>query len=110
MLEKIFGNSTAEKALLHIYHYGSIHAAAVAGDYGIAVTPIHRQLERFEEAGILVAKSVGRTRLYAWNPKSPLTRPVQELVGIAYNAIPLKEREALFGTRRRPRRKGKPVL
>ena len=110
MLEGIFGNRTAERVLLHVFHYGEIHASAIAGDYGIALNPIKGQLDRFERAGILVSKEMGRTRIYSFNPKSALTRPVRELIEMAYEAIPLKEREVIFSARRRPRRKGKPVL
>ena len=56
MLEGIFGNKTAEKVLLHIYHYGQIHASAIAKDYGIYSRSVLNQLERFENAGILVSK------------------------------------------------------
>jgi hypothetical protein len=110
MLEGIFGNRTAERVLLHVFHYGEIHASGIANDYGSALNPIKGQLDRFERAGILVSKEVGRTRVYSFNPKSVLVKPVRELVGIVYESIPLREREKIFGHRRRPRRKGKPVL
>ncbi len=110
MIEGILGNKTAEKVLLHIFHYGEIHASGIASDYGMALNPVIQQLDRFERAGVLVSKVVGRSRVYSFNPKSPFTRPVKELVEIVYETIPLKEREQLFGVRRRPRRKGKPVL
>jgi hypothetical protein len=110
MLEGIFGNQTAERVLLHVFHYGQIHASAIAADYGVALTPIMRQLARFEGAGILTSKEVGRSRLYLFNPKSPFHKPVRELIRIVYESIPLKEREKIFQVRRRPRRKGKPVL
>lgn len=110
MLEGIFGNKTAEKVLLHIYHYGEIHASAIAQDYGIALNPIKGQLDRFEQAGILASKEVGRSRIYFFNPKSVFLKPVKELLKMVYESIPLKERETLFASRRRPRRKGKPVL
>jgi predicted transcriptional regulator len=63
MLEGIFGNKTAEKVLLHIYHYGEVHASAIAQDYEIAINPIKGQLNRFEEAGILASKEIGRSRV-----------------------------------------------
>lgn len=110
MLEGIFGNKTAEKALLHVYHYSEIHASAIAHDYGLALDPIKKQLERFEAAGVLSAKQVGRSRVYTFNPKSPYLGPIKELLKIVYESIPLREREQIFGVRRRPRRKGKPVL
>lgn len=110
MLEGIFGNKTAERVLLHIFHYGEIHASAIANDYKMALNPIKQQLIRFENAGVLVSKEVGRSRTYRFNPKSPWVAPLKDLLKIGYEAIPLSERERLFGVRRRPRRQGKPVL
>ena len=109
MLEGIFGNKTAEKVLLHIFHYGESHASAIAKDFSTAVNPIIQQLNRFEAAGILVSKESGRSRIYSFNPKSPFSKPVKEIIEKAYESISLAERQKMFETRRRPRRKGKPV-
>ena len=110
MLEGIFGNKTAEKVLLHIFHYGESHASGIAKDFSVAVNPVLQQLNRFEEAGVLVSKESGRSRVYSFNPKSPYNKPIQEIIEKAYDSISLEERQKLFETRRRPRRKGKPVL
>ena len=110
MLESIFGNSSAEKALLHIYHYGEIHASAIAKDYEQSITPIKSQLERFELGGILKSKLMGKTRVFSFNDKSPWMKPIHQILEIAYNSIPLEERQEIFNTRRRPRRTGKPIL
>ena len=109
MLEGLFGNKTAEKVLLHIFHYGESHASAIAKDFDTSLNPILQQLNRFESAGVLVSKEAGRSRIYSFNAKSPLTKPLRSLVEVAYEAIPLSERQLLFQTRRRPRRKGKPI-
>ena len=109
MLEGIFGNKTAEKVLIHIFHYGEIHVAAIARDYSISENQVRNQLERFENANILTSKVIGKSRLYQFNPKSPFTKYVQEIIKIAYNSIPLEERKQLFQERRRPRKKGKTV-
>ena len=108
MLEGIFGNKTAEKVLLHIFHYGESHASAIAKDFSTAVNPIIQQLNRFEAAGILVSKESGRSRIYSFNPKSPFSKPSVHIEK-AYESISLAERQKMFETRRRPRRKGKPV-
>ncbi len=110
MLEGIFGNKTAERVLLHVFHYGEIHASGIAADYKAALNPIKGQLDRFERAGVLISKEMGRTRMYSFNPKSPLTVPVKSLIQIVYESLPLLDREKIFSVRRRPRRKGKPVL
>jgi predicted ArsR family transcriptional regulator len=110
MLEGIFGNKTAEKILIHIMHYGEIHAAAIARDYSISENQVRNQLDRFENANIIISKVIGRARLYRFNPKSPYSKAVQEIIKIAYNSIPLSEKENLFKIRRRPRKKGKDIL
>lgn len=109
MLEGIFGNKTAEKVLLHIFHHGESYSSNIAKDFGVALNPVIQQLNRFESSGVLVSKEAGRTRVYSFNPKSAFSKPVRELVELAYEAIPLAERTKLFKTRRRPRRKGKPI-
>src|SRR5436305_1949523 len=109
MLEGIFGNKTAERVLLHIFHYGSSHASAIASDFKMSLTPIRQQLDRFESANVLISKQIGRSRVYSFNPKSALTKPVRDLTRLLYESIPQKDRQELFQTRRRPRRKGKPV-
>ena len=109
MLEGIFGNKTAEKVLLHIFHYGESHASAIAKDFSVAVNPVLQQLNRFERAGLLISKESGRSRIYSFNSKSVFNKPIQEILEKAYESIPISERQKIFETRRRPRRKGKPV-
>ena len=48
MIEKIVGNKTAEGALLHIYHNHESYASLIASDFGIAITPVAKQLDRFD--------------------------------------------------------------
>jgi hypothetical protein len=38
----------------------------------------------------------------------PVEAPLETL-GVFYESMPLEERERMFATRRRPRRRGKPV-
>ena len=109
-LDLLFGSLTTKRILLHLFHYHEIHAGGIADDYQSSVTPFARQLNRLEGGGILVSRLAGRTRLYQLNPKSAYKNALKKLVEIAYETIPLSERERIFHTRRRPRRKGKPVL
>ena len=109
MLENIFGNKSTERVLLHVYHYGESHASGIAKDFNVALNPILQQLNKLEKSGVLVSKVIGRSRLYSFNLKSPFTKPIKDLISIVYNSISISEKEKLFSTRRRPRRKGKPV-
>lgn len=108
-LEALLGNKTAAMLMLYLFHYGEAYPTGAARDLGLSQSPVQRQLEKFESAGLLVSKLVGRTRIYTFNPKHPATQRLRELVRVFYEGMSLREREQMFGTRRRPRRRGKPV-
>ena len=110
MLDKILGNETASKIMLHLYHYSEIYPTAVAKDYEISVSQVQKQFHRFEDAGVLVSKLVGRTRVYLFNLKSPTTKVFVQLIKVYYDTLSTKDKERIFKQRRRPRRKDKPVI
>lgn len=83
MLEGLLGNKSAEKVMLALYACGELHASAIAQMNETALDPIKKQLERFEEAGFLVSRVVGRSRLYSFNSKHPISEPLKELLAVA---------------------------
>jgi len=109
-LHALLGSQTAAQLMLYLFHYGEAYATGMARDLGIAVSPIQRQLEKFETAGFLISKTVGKTRIYAFNPKQPATERLKELIRVFYEAMSRDERREMFPARRRPRRRGKPVI
>ncbi len=110
MLDKILGSEIAMKIMLHLVHYAEIYPSAVAKDYKIALSAVQKQFSRFEEAGILVSKLVGKTRVYTFNKKSKVAKTFYELVKLYYDGLSLADKEKIFSERRRPRRPGKPVI
>ena len=109
-LEALFGNRTAAKLMLYLFHYGEAYSRGAARDLGIAVSAVQRQFDKFESAGLLVSRMLGTTRVYSFNPRQPATAKLKELIRVFYEAMTIKEREQLFPARRRPRRRGKPVV
>jgi hypothetical protein len=109
MLDELIGK-TAQKILLHLFHYGETYASAVSKDLVTSLSQVQRQLDHLEATGLLVSKLSGKTRIYTFNPKSPFSKPFREVVRIEYESIPSVEREKLFAQRRRPRRRGKPII
>lgn len=109
-LVALFGNRTAAMLMLYLFHYGEIYPTGAARDLGLSLSPVQRQLEKFEAAGLFVSRLLGGVRIYTFQAKHPAARKLQELVGIFYEGMPLEERERVFGVRRRPRRRGKPVI
>lgn len=108
-LDALFGNRTAAKLLVYLYHYGEAYARGAARDMGVALSPVQRQFDKLEAGGWLVSKMLGNTRVYAFNPRLPATAKLKELVRVFYEGMSVREREQLFSARRRPRRRGKPV-
>lgn len=111
MLDIILGSKTAQKLFLHLYHYGESYPSAVAKDMKVSLGAVQKQFERFENAGIIISKLQGRTRVYQFNLKNgSIVKPFKQIVKVLYDSISLREKEELFHTRRRPRRAGKPVI
>lgn len=110
MLDKILGTETAAFIMLHLFHYGEVHARGLARDTGKSLSAIQNQLQKFEEAGVILSKKVGNVRLYRFNKKSPLTKPLMDLIGIIHASMSLPDKAIFFSERKRPRRAGKPVI
>ncbi|MHC4892083.1 MAG: winged helix-turn-helix domain-containing protein [Planctomycetota bacterium] len=107
-LEALVGG-TAAKLLLYLVHYGEAYPTAVAEQFGLSLAGVQHQCRKLEEAGLLISKKVGRTRVYRFQPKHPAVAKLRALAEVFYEGIPLEERAVVFATRRRPRRAGKPV-
>ncbi len=110
MIEAIFGNKTAAQVMLYLFHYGEAYANGIARDMEITLSQVQKQLDKFEAAGVFVSKKMGTVRIYTFNPKLGVVKKLKELIQEFYEAIPLEERQVMFSERRRPRRKGKPVI
>ena len=54
-------------------------------------------------------RSVGRTRVFTWNPRYPFLDPLRALLASAMEYLPASEVQAYFRKRTRPRRSGKPL-
>lgn len=83
MLEGLLGNKSAEKVMLALYAHEELHASAIAQMYDVALDPIKKQLERFEEAGFLISRVVGRSKLYRFNEEHAIIEPLRDLLLVA---------------------------
>ena len=108
MLEPLLGSISSERVLLFLYARGTGYGREIARFYQTDLTPIQRQLEKLEAAGVLASRPAGRTRLYSFNPRYAFKPELERLLEKALTFYPPAEREALLMNRRRPRRSGKP--
>jgi hypothetical protein len=94
LLDALFGSGGSEKVLLFIAANGQGYAREISRASGMGLYPIQRQLDRLETAGILASRTVGRTRIYAFNPAYPLFRELKQLLGKALSLSPAAEGKA----------------
>lgn len=109
-LETLFGGKAAAKVLLFIENYGEGYASWIARTYEMPLSEVQKQLVKFEEAGILVSRMVGTSRMYTWNPRDPGLDGLRVMLRNTLDyGIPKERLAKYFRQRRRPRRKGKPL-
>ncbi len=107
VLEALFGSRSAAQVLLFIEAYGSGHANRMAKIYETPVNGMYRQLRRLEDAGVLVSRMVGSSRVFEFNPRNPTVRHLREFLAEELTALPEDEVKAFYRQRQRPRRTGK---
>jgi hypothetical protein len=109
MIEALVGSLNCERVLVFLEAREQGYAREMADFYATGLGPIQKQLEKLERGGVLVSRSVGRTRLYEFNPRYPFLKELKSLMEKVISFYPEDEREKLLMVRKRPRRKGKPV-
>jgi len=109
VLEGLFGTVNKEKVLLYVYAREEGYPREVAKYYNIDLKTIQNQFEKLELGGVLYSRMVGRTRLYTFSPRFVFLSELKQMLEKALSFYPADERERLLMTRRRPRRKGKPL-
>ena len=107
MIEALLGSKNAERVLLYLFAREEGYAREIASVYNTDLKPIQMQLDKFEKGGVLVSRSIGRTRPYEFNPRYPFLNELKALLEKALSFYPAKEQEELQMNRRRPRAKGK---
>jgi DNA-binding transcriptional ArsR family regulator len=109
MLEPLLGSQDAEKALMYLYCRGEGYPREIARACASTLSAMQKQLARLEGAGIVYSRTLGRTRLYRFNPRYPFMAELRALLEKALAFYPESQRQALLMARQRPRRAGKPL-
>jgi hypothetical protein len=111
MLEKLFGNVVIEKILFYLLVNEKGYPTELKNAFQIPLYSVQIALARLEQGGILVRQSQGKTQIYQYNPRYPFLNELTNFLQKAYEALPRELREKFYEapTRRRPRRKGKPL-
>ena len=109
MIEAIVGSINCERVLVFLNAREEGYAREIATFYGSSLAPIQKQLDKLEAGGILASRTVGRTRLYTFNPRYPLLTELSALLEKAISFYDEELQQRLLLNRRRSRRRGKPL-
>jgi hypothetical protein len=109
MLEPIVGSKSSEQVFIFITARENGYATEIARFFDADLYAIQRQLERLENAEVLVSRKVGRTRVFQFNPRYPFLEELKALLTSVLKYYPEDVKEELIMNRRRPRKKGKPL-
>jgi len=109
MLSKLFGGMTIERILLFMFVYEEGYARQISRLFQVAFDPVNKQLSKMEDAGVLVSRLKGRTKLYTWNPRYPFLTELKALLKKAYEYIPEEDKKLYYTERTRPRKSDKPL-
>ena len=112
MLEYLFGNLNIEKILFFILINNKCYASQLQKTFDKPLYSFQRALDRLESGGILHSYREGKTLLYQFNPRYPFLSELTALLYKAYEFLPNEIKEKYYApiVRKRPRRRGKPLL
>jgi DNA-binding MarR family transcriptional regulator len=109
MIEAIVGSEGAERVLLFLAARNGGYAREIATTWSMDVSTVQNHLLRMERDGLLISRTVGRTRVFEFNPRYAFTDELKLLLDKAITRLPAEIRETLTLRRARPRRTGKPL-
>lgn len=109
VLEPIVGSKSSEQVLMFLVAREDGYATQIADFFDAQLFAIQQQLEKLEDANVLVSKKVGRTKVYRFNPRYPFLAELKAILSKALEFYPQEVRERLLMNRRRPRKAGKPL-
>jgi len=90
LLAPIFrSNGQARQLSTLLLARDELSVTEVAGRADLAYPTAHREVARLLDAGILLERKVGRTRLVRGNPDSPLVDPLREILTVVGGPVVL---------------------
>ena len=87
--------------MLFLENYESGYASLVAKTFDIPVSITQDQLRKLENAGVLISRLVGRTRLFEFNPWNPTAKHLRTFLADELNALPESITQRYFRERQR---------
>jgi hypothetical protein len=96
-LDGVLANSTTERILMHLMHFGSVYGRQVSRGGRGSLAAVQDQLRNLEQCGVVRSRRVGKTAAFTFDDRYPYAEPLRDLVRAAYEAMSPAERAATFG-------------
>lgn len=103
-----FGSATRSRVLSAVRLMGSSYPRELARVLGAALNSVQGALRSLEADGLIVGRSVGRTRLFELNPRYFAATELRALLD-KLASVDRDLQDTIASMRRRPRRTAKPV-
>ncbi len=91
MMEAVFGSVAAQCVLLYLHNYSEGYARGIAGTFDMSASQVFKQLRKFEDGGVIVSRTVGKTRVYSWNEQNLLVVDLRLLLQSLLESLPEAE-------------------
>lgn len=106
MLEPLLSSKIKECVLIFLLIREEGYATEIARFFDVDLYSIQNQLDKLEVGGILISRKVGKTRVFAFNPRYALVDELRSLLRKALDFYPQNVKEDLLMSRRRPVMRG----
>jgi len=102
----LFGSKAAYQVLMYMENYEQGYASQIANTFEMAISQTQKQLQKFEQLGLLVSRKEGSARVYYFK-RSPVVDALRKFLSSMLNVLPESTTYKYYRQRRRPRRYGK---
>lgn len=111
MLEVLFGGKNAERLLQYLLARETGYIREISDFYKVSPSVIKKQIDKFENANVIVGRSLANIRLYELNKRYAFYDELTALLKKARSTYPDDERMKLVRKgRTRPRSNNKPLV
>jgi len=105
-LTGLFGSKAAYQVLMFLENYEQGYPSQVAKTFGMSLSQVQNQLQKFEHLGLLVSRKEGPIRTYYFK-RGPVVDALRKFLRAILDNLPEATIRKYYRERRRPRRQGK---
>ncbi|MEO0997563.1 MAG: helix-turn-helix domain-containing protein [Pseudomonadota bacterium] len=105
-LAGLFGSKAGYQVLMFLENYEKGYASQIAKTFGMSLSQVQNQLQKFEQLGLMVSRKEGSARVYYFK-RGPIVDALREFLRTMLGLLPEATIRKHYRERRRPRRHGK---